>query len=91
MMGMGSGRAALGKIQALETVSIGDVAGVAVEMLSRDDVSGWFDLVEGENAIAEAVKRVVMQAMGCLRGDIETQAAILDSWHELGRFHSSCE
>jgi hypothetical protein len=45
-MGTGSGRAALGKIQALGTVSIGDVAGVAVEILSRDDVSGWFDLVE---------------------------------------------
>ncbi|KAL2824272.1 hypothetical protein BDW59DRAFT_162610 [Aspergillus cavernicola] len=48
-------------------VSIADVAAVAVEMLSRDDVCGWVDLLEGGGeGIAEAVERVVRDRVDCV-------------------------
>jgi hypothetical protein len=79
MTGKGTGRVSLGKTRALGTVAIGDVAGVAVEMLSRDDVSGWFDLVEGGVGIAEAVEGVVEEGIDCVDGeDLERMYALAD-------------
>jgi hypothetical protein len=77
--GKGTGRVSLGKTRVLGTVAIEDVAGVAVEMLSRADVSGWFDLVEGRDGIAEAVEGVVRVGIDCVEGeDLESMYALAD-------------
>ncbi|KAL3492315.1 hypothetical protein BJX62DRAFT_250723 [Aspergillus germanicus] len=78
-MGKGTGRISLGKTRALGTVAIEDVAGVAAEMLSRDDVSGWFDLVQGGEGIAEAVEGVVRGGVDCVEGeDLEGMYSLAD-------------
>jgi hypothetical protein len=77
--GEGTGHVSLGKTRALGTVPIEDVARVAVEMLSRGDVSGWFDLVEGGDGIAEAVEGVVEEGIDCVEGeDLEAMDALAD-------------
>ncbi|KAL3440208.1 hypothetical protein BJX65DRAFT_316790 [Aspergillus insuetus] len=77
--GKGTGRVSLGETRALGTVAIEDVAGIAVEMLSREDVSGWFDLVEGGDGIAEAVEGVVSGGVDCVEGeDLEAMYKLAD-------------
>ncbi|PYI00053.1 NAD(P)-binding protein [Aspergillus ellipticus CBS 707.79] len=67
-----TGRVKLGRTQAVGKVTIGDVASVAVEMLGRDDVGGWFDLVEGREGVERAVDRVVSEGIDCIEGgDLE--------------------
>ncbi|KAL3477097.1 NAD(P)-binding protein [Aspergillus californicus] len=64
-----TGRVHLGETKALGQVAIGDVAAVAVEMLARDDVSGWFDLVQGGDLVEEAVATAVSDGVNCIRGE----------------------
>ncbi|KAL4882866.1 NAD(P)-binding protein [Aspergillus karnatakaensis] len=67
--GLGTGRVRLGRTQAVGEVSIGDVAGVAVALLGREDTRGWFDLVAGEEEIEGAVERVVGEGVDCIAGE----------------------
>ncbi|KAL2810309.1 hypothetical protein BJX63DRAFT_423154 [Aspergillus granulosus] len=67
--GAGTGKVQLGKTRAPGTVAIEDVAAVAVEMLSRDDVSGWFDLLSGEAGVEEAVEGVFREVVDCIEGE----------------------
>ncbi|KIA75817.1 hypothetical protein HK57_00431 [Aspergillus ustus] len=63
--GRATGRVSIGEMKALGQVSIEDVAAVAVEILGREDVSRWFDLVAGEVEVQEAVESVV-QGLGVI-------------------------
>ncbi|KAL3475994.1 NAD(P)-binding protein [Aspergillus californicus] len=64
-----TGKVRLGKTQAVGQVTIGDVADVAVSMLSRDDTHGWFDLLQGEEGIKEAVEAVVRDKINSIEGE----------------------
>lgn len=55
----------LGRTKARGSVTRGDVADVAVRLLEREGVSGWLDLLEGE----EAVERVVRERVDCVEGE----------------------
>lgn len=54
----GSGKVMLGKTPSRGRVSRASVARVAVELLSRADTRGWYDLLDGDEDIAEAVSRL---------------------------------
>ncbi|RHZ43324.1 uncharacterized protein CDV56_100036 [Aspergillus thermomutatus] len=64
-----TGKVKLGKTQAVGQVTIGDVASVAVSLLSRDDTSGWYDLVQGDQGIDQAVEAVVRDRVICIEGE----------------------
>ncbi|KAL3458733.1 NAD(P)-binding protein [Aspergillus heterothallicus] len=64
-----TGKVRLGKTEAVGQVTIGDVAAVAVSLLSRDDTHGWFDLVQGEEGIEEAVEAVVRDQVNSIEGE----------------------
>lgn len=77
--GRGTGRVTLGKMRALGNVSIEDTAAVAVEMLGREDFSGWFDLLSGDVAVNDAVDGVVRDMVDCIEGkDVQAIYAVGD-------------
>ncbi|KAL4866551.1 hypothetical protein BDV12DRAFT_210396 [Aspergillus spectabilis] len=77
--GRATGKVQLGKTRALGQVDIADVAAVAVAMLGRDDVSGWFDLFQGGEGVSEAVDRVVREMVDCIEGeDVERMYSLAD-------------
>lgn len=53
-----SGKVTLGKTPSRGKVSRETVAQVAAELLSRSDTRGWYDLLDGEEDIVEAVSRL---------------------------------
>jgi nucleoside-diphosphate-sugar epimerase len=65
----GTGRISLGKIHALSKISRADVADVAVRLLERDDTSGYFDLLQGEEATPDAIDRVVSEKIDAFEGE----------------------
>ncbi|KAJ5112141.1 hypothetical protein N7532_000186 [Penicillium argentinense] len=65
----GTGKVKLGKTQALGQLPIGDVASIAVSLLSRNDANGWFDLVQGDVEIDQAVEAVVQNQINCIEGE----------------------
>lgn len=77
--GHGTGKVTLGKTRATGNVSIEDVAAVALEMLGREDVSGWFDLLSGDVAVKDAVEGVVRDKVDCIEGeDLKAIYALAD-------------
>jgi hypothetical protein len=46
-----------------------DVARVAAALLERTDTRGWFDLLEGDDSIEEAVEKVVKTNHNGLEGE----------------------
>lgn len=46
-----------------------DVADVAARLLEVPGAKGWFDLLEGEEDIAEAVERVIRDKVDCRDGE----------------------
>ncbi|KAL8996946.1 MAG: hypothetical protein Q9169_003652 [Polycauliona sp. 2 TL-2023] len=62
------GKVSLGKIQARGRITRGDVAAVAVELLDSE-ARGWLDLLQGEEDIGDAVKRVVKDKIDCVEGE----------------------
>ena len=46
-----------------------DVARVAAALLDRDDTRGWFDLLEGDDSIDEAVEKLVQNNHNGLEGE----------------------
>jgi len=67
-----AGKVALGKIRGRGEVPRASVAEVAVKLLEVEGARGWFDLLEGEEDVADAVERCVKQGIDCVDGeDIE--------------------
>lgn len=64
-----TGRVLLGKTPASGKVTREDVAQVAVRLLERGDTNGYYDLLNGEEAIDEAVERVVREGWNSLEGE----------------------
>ncbi|KAL2217442.1 hypothetical protein M432DRAFT_437303 [Thermoascus aurantiacus ATCC 26904] len=64
-----TGKVQLGKTRSFGQVAIGDVAAVAVSLLSRDDATGWFDLLRGSDEIEEAVDKVIRDKINCIEGE----------------------
>lgn len=59
----------LGKTKGKGSVNREDVAIVADLLLARDDTSGWFDLLNGEEDVEEAVERVVRDRVDAVDGE----------------------
>lgn len=52
-----------------ESVSREDVAIVADQLLARDDVEGWIDLVNGDIPVEEAVEKVAKEKIDSVEGE----------------------
>ncbi|KAF4631340.1 hypothetical protein G7Y89_g6789 [Cudoniella acicularis] len=63
------GKVHLGKTNFSGQVSRADVAAVVVSLLSRDDTTGWFDLVEGSDDVETAVDKAVRDNMSSIEGE----------------------
>jgi nucleoside-diphosphate-sugar epimerase len=63
------GKVSLGKTRARGLVSRGDVAEVAVRLLEREGVRGWFDLLSGEEEVGSAVERVLKEGIDSREGE----------------------
>lgn len=63
-----TGRVTLGETPSVSQITRSDVAAVAVEILMRDDVKGWLDVVQGTVPVKEAVDsaaKLQIGARGC--------------------------
>ncbi len=65
----GTGKVKLGKTSSRGSVPREDVAAVAAALLSRNDTRGWFDLLEGDQNIDDAVDEVVRSGHNGLEGE----------------------
>ncbi|KAL8738405.1 MAG: hypothetical protein Q9181_000776 [Wetmoreana brouardii] len=63
-----TGMVSLGKTRAKGSVARGDVASVAAELLDGE-AQGWLDLLEGDEPIVDAVRRVVKDKVDCIEGE----------------------
>ena len=63
------GKVRLGKTSSTGSIPRADVAAVAVELLERDNAHGWYDLLEGNDTIAEAVDQVIEESVDCIEGE----------------------
>jgi hypothetical protein len=64
-----TGKAALGKIDAVGSVTREDVARVADALLARDDTRGWYDLLNGDGTIEMAINKVVTNKEDAIEGE----------------------
>jgi len=64
-----TGKVVLGRTKASGSVSRGDVAEVAVRLLERDGVKGWFDLLGGEEDLGSEVERVLKEGVDSRDGE----------------------
>lgn len=64
-----SGRVRLGKTGARGDVSRESVARVAAALLERADTRGWYDLLDGDEEIGEAVERCVREDWDGIQGE----------------------
>ncbi|KAL8675504.1 MAG: hypothetical protein Q9168_000016 [Polycauliona sp. 1 TL-2023] len=62
------GKVSLGKTKARGKVAREDVAAVAAELLDSE-ATGWLDLLQGEEAITDAVERVIRDKIDCVEGE----------------------
>jgi nucleoside-diphosphate-sugar epimerase len=67
--GEATGRVALGKTRGWGQVRRADVADVAARLLEVPGARGWFDLLEGEEDVGEAVERVVRDKVDSREGE----------------------
>ncbi|OJJ46647.1 hypothetical protein ASPZODRAFT_97019 [Penicilliopsis zonata CBS 506.65] len=66
----------LGKTRAEGSVTREDVAIVADKLLAREDTHGWYDLLNGEEPVDEAVERVVRDKVDAVDGeDVDAMVA----------------
>lgn len=63
------GKVLLGKTGARGDVSRESVARVAAALLERDDTRGWYDLINGDEPIEEAVERLVKEKWDGIEGE----------------------
>jgi len=64
-----TGKVTFGHTKARGRVSRADVAEVCVMLLEKDGVSGWFDLLEGEEEVGAAVERVLREKIDAMEGE----------------------
>jgi len=64
-----TGKVVLGRTKARGSVSRGDVAEVAVRLLEREGVKGWFDLLGGEQDVGSEVERVLKEGVDSREGE----------------------
>ncbi|KAL8706631.1 MAG: hypothetical protein Q9201_000328 [Fulgogasparrea decipioides] len=63
-----TGKVSLGKTRAKGSITRGDVASVAAELLDSE-AQGWLDLLEGDEPIVDAVRRIVKDKVDCIEGE----------------------
>lgn len=64
-----TGKVKLGHTTSRGKITRADVAAVTVALLERDDTRGWFDLLQGEQGISEAVDHIVKEGIDCVEGE----------------------
>ena len=64
-----TGKVVLGRTKARGSVSRGVVAEVAVRLLEREGVKGWFDLLGGEQDVGSEVERVLKEGVDSRDGE----------------------
>lgn len=64
-----TGKVQLGKTKGKGSVTREDVAIVADRLLAREDTGGWYDLLNGEEGVEEAVERVVRDRVDAVEGE----------------------
>jgi len=64
-----SGKVVIGKTPARGSVSRADVAEVAVKLLEKPDIRGWFDLLGGGKDVDEEVNRVLREGVNSMEGE----------------------
>jgi nucleoside-diphosphate-sugar epimerase len=64
-----SGKITIGKTSARGDVSRETVARVAAALLEREDTRGWYDLLDGEEPIEEAVARLAKERWDGIEGE----------------------
>lgn len=64
-----SGKVLLGKTPARGKVSRESVARVAAALLERNDTRGWYDLLDGDESVEEAVERCVKKGWDGIQGE----------------------
>lgn len=63
------GKVVLGKTKAGGRVARRDVARVAVDLLENATTGAWLDLLQGDEEVGDAVKRVVKEGVDCIEGE----------------------
>jgi nucleoside-diphosphate-sugar epimerase len=64
-----TGKVTMGKTQYTGDVTRADVADVAVRLLEKEGISGWFDLIGGGEDTAKEVERVVSEGVDTREGE----------------------
>lgn len=64
-----TGKVSLGKTKVKGGVSRADVAEVAAQLLDHDNVRGWFDVIDGDVSIKDAVEDVLREGIDCIEGE----------------------
>lgn len=64
-----TGKVDFGKTKARGGVTRADVAEVGARLLEKDGVSGWFDLLGGEEDVGAAVERVLKDKVDSIEGE----------------------
>lgn len=64
-----TGKITFGKTKARGEVTRADVAEVGVRLLEKDGVSGWYDLLGGDEEVGAAVDRVLKEKVDCMEGE----------------------
>ncbi|PIG84037.1 NAD dependent epimerase/dehydratase family protein [Aspergillus arachidicola] len=64
-----TGKVQFGKTEGRGNVTREDVAIVADRLLARSDTNGWYDLINGDEPIDDAVERVVREKVDVVEGE----------------------
>ncbi|KAF2180028.1 hypothetical protein K469DRAFT_753552 [Zopfia rhizophila CBS 207.26] len=64
-----AGRVKMGKIECEGKVSRASVAEAVVRVLEAEGARGWFDMLDGNEDVGEAVKRCVKDGIDCVEGE----------------------
>ena len=64
-----TGKVTLGRTSARGKVTRADVAAVAAALLDSDATRGWYDLVQGEDSVDEAVSKLVKEGFDGVEGE----------------------
>ncbi|PNS15465.1 hypothetical protein CAC42_724 [Sphaceloma murrayae] len=67
--GEATGKVRLGKTPARGDVTRADVAIVADELLARDDTRGYYDLLGGDEAVVDAIEKLVKEGHDGVQGE----------------------
>lgn len=65
----GNGGVSMGKIGAMGSVARKTVARAVVAVLETEGARGWFDVLDGEEDVRDAVRRCVRDKVDCVEGE----------------------